>query len=91
MIALLLLVVVALAIPFHLSQLRHLHQSATGGLYNEDHVLASLDSVSGDVPLPEGPPSLVIPHVTPTGPPISPRVSACVVGFTDSRAPPATA
>ena len=36
----------------HGSQPLELHQAASPGLYNEEHVLAALDTLSGDAPLP---------------------------------------
>ena len=49
-IALLLTVVVALAIVRGWQPL-HLHHGDSPGIYNEEHVLAALDSATGDVPL----------------------------------------
>jgi len=67
----------------------HLHHGASAGLYNEEHVLAALDSVSGDIPLPDAIPGVGI-DLAPTktappaiGPPIAP-----LVRLTASRAPP---
>ncbi len=36
----------------HAGQPLDLHQASNSGFYNEEHVLAALDSVSGDAPLP---------------------------------------
>jgi len=47
-----LLLVMVLAL-LHTSQILHTHRGATAGVYNEEHVLASLESVSGDAPLPD--------------------------------------
>jgi len=49
----LLLMLVSLAAPLEASQPLHLHEAGTAGLYNEEHVLGSLDSVVGDLPLPD--------------------------------------
>lgn len=46
----LLLVLVSLAVPLKASRPLHVHEADTAGLYNEEHVLASLDSVLGDLP-----------------------------------------
>jgi len=46
----LLLVLVSLAVPLKASRPLHMHDADTAGLYNEEHVLASLDSVLGDLP-----------------------------------------
>lgn len=47
----LLLLLVSLAVPLKASRPLHVHDADTAGLYNEEHVLASLDSVLGDLPL----------------------------------------
>jgi len=54
-IVLLLVAVVALG-ALHTALPLHLHHGATAGAYNEEHVLAALDSATGEVPLPAGPP-----------------------------------
>lgn len=46
----LLLVLVSLAVPLKASRALHVHEADTVGLYNAEHVLASLDSVLGDLP-----------------------------------------
>ena len=46
----LLLVLVSLAVPLKASRPLHVHDADTAGVYNEEHVLASLDSVLGDLP-----------------------------------------
>lgn len=86
----LLLLLVALAVPLEASQPLHLHESGTVGLYNEEHVLASLDSVSGDLLLPDASLTVFISHVGRAGLLSDSRRSAPVVSLTDSRAPPAT-
>lgn len=87
--AALLLALVAIALPLKTGQPRHLHQATSAGLYNEEHVLASLEFVGGDVPLPDGPPSDVVALVVfpcPAGP--AERHADPVASLTDSRAPP---
>jgi hypothetical protein len=51
--ATLLLVLVSLAAPLKASQPLHVHEAGTAGLYNEEHILVTLDSLSGDLPLPD--------------------------------------
>jgi hypothetical protein len=87
-IALLLVVAVALCV-LHTAQPLHLHHGATAGVYNEEHVLAALDSVTGDAPLPAAPPGAGI-DLAPTeaprftdAPPAAPALRT-----TRSRAPP---
>jgi hypothetical protein len=87
-IALLLVVAVALGV-LHTAQPIHLHHGATSGTYNEEHVLAALDSATGDVPLPAEPPGAGI-DLAPTeapsltdAPPAAPALRT-----TRSRAPP---
>lgn len=84
------LLVVAVALGLlHAALPLHLHHGATPGVYNEEHVLSALDSVTGDAPLPVGAPGVRIdlaptaaPHPADT-PPATP-----VVRNTQSRAPP---
>jgi len=85
---LLLVLVVALA-ALQAAQPLHLHRAATAGLYNEQHVLDALDSIGGDLPLPDAP-------ATPPGDAVS-GYSADAAGArpstpsprsADSRAPP---
>ena len=85
-----LLLLVALAVPLEASQPLHLHEAGTVGLYNEEHVLASLYSVSGDLLLPDAPPTVFIAHVGRAGLLASSRFAAPVVSLSDSRAPPAS-
>lgn len=87
--AALLLALVAIALPLKTGQPRHLHQATSAGLYNEEHVLASLEFVGGDVPLPDGPPSDFVVLVVlpcPAGP--VERHADPAVSLADSRAPP---
>lgn len=85
----LLLVLVCLAVPLEASQPLHVHEAGTSGLYNEEHVLATLDSLSGDLPLPDAGPAVFVALVA----------SACLLAhgvqlsaplpsLSDSRAPP---
>jgi hypothetical protein len=85
----LLLVLVCLAVPVEASQPLHVHEAGTSGLYNEEHVLATLDSLSGDLPLPDGGPAVFVALVASAcllarGA----RLSAPLPSFSDSRAPP---
>lgn len=87
----LLLMFVSLAIPLETSQPVHLHEAGTAGLYNEEHVLGSLDSVVGDVPLPHCRLAVFVALIvearfTAGGA----RLSAPVLDLADSRAPPLT-
>jgi hypothetical protein len=88
----LLLALVAIALPLKAGQPRHLHQATSAGLYNEEHVLASLEFLGGDVPLPDGPPTDFVALV------VAPCAAARAEGhpdpvasLTDPRAPPALA
>lgn len=84
-----LFVLVAVALPLRAGQPRHLHQATSAGLYNEEHVLASLEFVGGGVPLPDGPPSGLVALVVfpcPAGP--AERHADPVASLADSRAPP---
>jgi hypothetical protein len=85
----LLLVLVCLAVPLEASQPLHIHEAGTSGLYNEEHVLATLDSLSGDLPLPDGGPAVFVALVASAcrlarGA----RLAAPVPSLSDSRAPP---
>ncbi len=85
----LLLVVVMALLALHAGQPPHVHKGTTPGAYNEDHVLWSLESTTGDVPLPDPPPSISICLVTPSYVPTSDgRASSAVARHADSRAPP---
>ena len=86
--ALLLIAVLALGL-LHVAQPIHLHDATSLGLYNEAHVLAALDSVTVDVPLPDAPPGIAIalaPGAAPTATDHAPL--ALVSGCTQPRAPP---
>jgi hypothetical protein len=83
-----LLLLVTLAVPLEASQPIHLHDAGSAGLYNEEHVLASLDSVSGDLPLPDASTAVFIRHVGGAGRLTGFHLPASVASLTDSRAPP---
>ena len=53
--AALLLALVAVTLPLKAGHPRHTHEASTAGLYNEDHVLTSLEFLGGDGPLPDLP------------------------------------
>jgi hypothetical protein len=85
----LLLALVAIALPLKTGQPRHLHQATSAGLYNEEHVLASLEFLGGDVPLPDGPPTdFVALVVVPCSAGPAEGHADPVVSLADSRAPP---
>ena len=87
--AVLLLLLVSLAVPFEAGQPLHLHEAGTPGLYNEWHVLAILDSLSGAVPMPDTPWAVLITVIAAAcalGPGVRP--SAPLLSLSDSRAPP---
>jgi hypothetical protein len=85
----LLLALIALAVPLEASQPVHVHDAGTAGLYNEDHVLASLDSLTGDLLLPDAVPTVVVPHVARGSQCAAVRRPAPFPCLSDSRAPPA--
>ena len=85
-----LLLVVAVALGMLRTALPlHLHHGATAGVYNEEHVLAALDSATGDAPLPAAPPGAGI-DLAPTEAPRFADVppAAPALRTTRSRAPP---
>lgn len=85
----LLLVLAAVAVPLEAGQPLHLHESTSPGIYNEEHVLASLDSLSADAPLPDAPAAAAVAPVAAAGISAgSARLTAPVVSLADSRAPP---
>ena len=87
--ATLLLVLVSLAVPLEASQPLHVHEAGTAGLYNEEHVLASLDSLSGDLPLPGAGPAVFVALVASPCPLAGgARLAAPSPSLSDSRAPP---
>lgn len=85
----LLLVLVCLAVPLEASQPLDVHEAGTAGLYNEEHVLASLDSLSGDLPLPDAGRAVFVALVASAWV-LAPgaRLSAPALSLSDSRAPP---
>jgi hypothetical protein len=86
----LLLLLITLFVPLEATQPTHLHDGGTVGLYNEEHVLASLDSVCGDLPLAAACAAVFLLHVGGADRLTGFRLPASVVSLTDSRAPPAT-
>jgi hypothetical protein len=85
----LLLVLISLVLPLETSQPLHVHEADSTGLYNQDHVFASLDSLSGDVPMPGLGLATFVPFVTPAHALTrTPRPSVPVQNLSDSRAPP---
>jgi hypothetical protein len=85
----LLLALVAIALPLKAGLPRHLHQAPSAGLYNEEHVLASLEFLGGDVPLPDGPPGDFVALVAgPCAPGPAEHHADPIASLADSRAPP---
>lgn len=85
----LLLGVVAVAIPLQASEPLDIHDGLTPGFYNEEHVLAVLDSVVGDGPVPEVTTGFFVALVAAACVLASgTRISAPAVCLADSRAPP---
>ena len=84
-----LLALVLALLTLHAAQPPHVHKGTTPGAYNEEHVLASLESVVGDAPLPEPGPTITIALSTPLPvPPSDPGVRSGFAQHADSRAPP---
>ena len=84
-----LLAFVLALLTLHAGQPSHLHKGTTPGAYNEEHVLASLESAVGDVPLPDQAPSLSIGLATQRAAPVPEhRVASTFARHRDSRAPP---
>jgi hypothetical protein len=85
----LLLALAAIALPLKAGQPRHLHQAASAGLYNEEHVLAGLEFLGGDAPLPDRPSGDFVALVTGPCPPAPVgRRADPFESLADSRAPP---
>ena len=85
----LLIALVSIALPLKSSLPRHLHDSATAGVYNEEHVLAALEFLGGDVPLPDGPPAAFAALVAAACAPALVRSRDVPLGsLAESRAPP---
>ena len=78
-----------LVLPLRSGLARHLHQSATTGLYNEEHVHAGLEFLVGDVALPDAPPAVsAAPVAGPCAPALRRAHDAPPGALADSRAPP---
>jgi len=88
--AALLLALVAVTLPLKAGQPRHVHEAATAGLYNEDHVLASLEFLGGDGPLPDPPAAVTLALIAVArARAVGTRPAAPALRSADSRAPPA--
>ena len=88
--AALLLALVAVTLPIKASYPRHLHEASTAGVYNADHVLASLEFLGGDGPLPDLPTAVSLALITAAcALPRRGRPAAPALRLADSRAPPA--
>lgn len=88
--AALLLALVAVTVPLKASYPRHVHEASTAGLYNEDHVLASLEFLAGDGPLPDLPAAASLALVAAAcGLALRTRPAAPALRLAGSRAPPA--
>jgi len=88
--AIALLVIFALALTaLRAAQPLHRHQGATLGLYNEEHVLAALESTTSEVPLPVAQTSVAL-DLVPAAPllHVDAGPPAPAARLTDSRAPP---
>ena len=67
----------------------HLHHGATAGFYNEEHVLAALDSAAGDAPLPSDAPGIGLDLAPTKAPrPAAARPAVPVATLAGPRAPP---
>jgi hypothetical protein len=88
MMASLLLALVSLVVPLETSQVPHVHEAGTTGIYNEEHVLASLDSLLGDLPLPGAGSAAFVPLASACLLAGGARLSAPALSLSDSRAPP---
>jgi hypothetical protein len=65
------------------------HQAASAGLYNEDHVLAALDAMSGDAPLPHVLGAIWLPLAACAAPHAAEiPLATTALRYTDPRAPP---
>jgi hypothetical protein len=88
--AALLLALVAVTLPLKASYPRHVHAASTAGVYNEDHVLASLEFLGGDGPLPDLPAAVSLALITGAcALPRRTRPGAPALRLAGSRAPPA--
>ena len=85
----LLIALVTIVLPLRSSLARHLHQSPTAGLYNEEHVLAGLECLGGDAPLPDAPTAVfAAPAAAPCAPALDRSHDTPLDGLADSRGPP---
>jgi hypothetical protein len=85
----LLIALVAIALLLKPNLAPHLHQSDTAGVYNEEHVLASLEFLGGDAPLPDAPSAGAATLAsTPRAPSLERSHKAPPGGLADSRGPP---
>jgi hypothetical protein len=85
----LLIALVSIALPLKSSLPRHLHDSATAGIYNEEHVLAALEFLGGDVPLPNAlPTAFAALAAAPCAPALDRSHDTPLRSLADSRAPP---
>jgi hypothetical protein len=88
LVPLLLLLGVALGLV-DAAQPLHVHQATSAGLYNEEHVLAALDSLSGDAPLPHVPGAIWLPLAAGAALLAAElTLAATSLRYTDPRAPP---
>jgi hypothetical protein len=88
--AALLLALVAVTLPIKASYPRHVHEASTVGVYNADHVLASLEFLGGDGPLPDLPTAVSLALITAAcALPRRGRPAAPALRLAGSRAPPA--
>jgi hypothetical protein len=87
-----LLLVLALVLAFvRAGQPLHLHHGESSGLYNAEHVLAALDSVTGDAPLPAPVRAAQFDETAAKAQlPIGVRPAVGIACHADPRAPPLT-
>jgi len=84
-----LLAFVLALLALHAGQPTHVHKGTTPGAYNEEHVLASLESTTGEMPLPDPAPSIfVLLNILTSAPRLDQAISSSVPRHADSRAPP---
>jgi hypothetical protein len=87
--AALLLAWVAVTLPLKAGQPHHVHEAPTAGLYNAEHILATLEFVGGDGPLPDAPAAVFAARlVTPCAAGLDCVPDTAPGGLADSRAPP---
>lgn len=88
--AALLLALVAVTLPLKASYPRHVHEAPTAGVYNEDHVLTSLEFLGGDGPLPDLPTAVSLALIAGAcALPRRMRPAVPALRLAGSRAPPA--